>query len=269
MMQFFKKVKSRLVNIVRDKVEKNNLKNMRKNNELWKVLNDYMAKSKSTGCQYSDYWELYSFVRKNKPKEILECGTGVSTIVMAYALLENEKEGYNGRITSVESVKEYYEMAKEILPVHIAPYVDLICSPLIEDYYALFRGVRYKDVPLDRTYDFVYVDGPSYTAPSDGTIAFDFDYLHIVKNSDKPVYAIIDKRVSTCYVFQKIFGLEKVKYNALIHLGFAGPCSKEDIKHFVQKFPSSAFGKSFKPFGKTELNLKLNDLLFKDKNEKK
>ena len=43
----------------------------------------------------------------------------------------------------MESVKEYYEMAKERLPVHIATYVDLICSPLIEDYYALFRGVRY------------------------------------------------------------------------------------------------------------------------------
>jgi hypothetical protein len=251
-----KKIKSYLLNNARRQLDKKYLYQIRKNDGLWKELSSYLTKSEFTGCSYSDYWEIYSFVRNKKPKEILECGTGVSTVVMTYALMENEKEGYRGRITSMESVEKYYEMARKLLPAHMTSYADLICSPVVEDYYSLFRGVRYRDVPIDRNYDFVYVDGPSYVAPSDGTITFDFDYLHIVKNSPNSVCAIIDKRVSTCYVFQKIFGLEKVRYNAFRHLGFAGPCSKKDIKHFDTTTPSSAFDESFRVFGNTKLNLK-------------
>ena len=246
-----------MLNNTRRILEKKYFHQIRKKDGLWKELSSYLTKSGFTGCGYSDFWAIYSFVRSKKPKEILECGTGISTVVMAYALIENEKEGYKGRITSMESVEKYYEMAQKLLPDHMTFCVDLICSPVVEDYYSLYRGVRYRDVPVDRNYDFVFVDGPSYVAPSDGTIAFDFDYLHIVKNSQSSVYAIIDKRVSTCYVFQKIFGLEKVRYNAIRHLGFAGPCTKEDIKHFDTTTPSSAFDESFRMFGNTNLNLKL------------
>ena len=257
MTAFAKKIESYLLNNAGRLFEKKYLFQIKKKGGLWKELNNYLSRSKFTGCSYSDYWAIYSFVRNKKPKEILECGTGVSTVVMAYALVENEKEGFQGRITSMESVEKYYKMAQKLLPVHMESYADLIYSPVVEDYYSLFRGVRYRDIPINRDYDFVYVDGPSYVAPSDGTFAFDFDYLHIVKQSHNPVYAIIDKRVSTCYVFQKIFGLDKVRYNAFRHLGFAGPCSKKDIKHFDTTTPSSAFDKSFRVFGNSELHLKL------------
>ena len=46
------------------------------NKDLWEVLEKYIEKSKSTGCSYIDYRELYYYIRQNKPKEILECGTG-------------------------------------------------------------------------------------------------------------------------------------------------------------------------------------------------
>ncbi len=249
------RIKSKLLKITISVAEKKIVNQIKKNNGLWKELNDYLKKSNSTGCTYSDYWEIYSFVRNKKPKEILECGTGVSTIVMAYALLENEKEGYKGRITSMESIEKYYEMARELLPDHFITYVDLIYSPVVEDYYSLFRGVRYRDVPMDRKYDFVFVDGPSYVAPSDGTFTFNYDYLHIVKNSDHPVSAIVDKRVSTCHVHQKIFGLKKVNYNAFKHLGFIGPCSKHSIKHFNTTTPSLAFNNSFRLLGNSKLKL--------------
>ncbi|MDD5450332.1 MAG: hypothetical protein PHT49_00305 [Desulfovibrionales bacterium] len=252
------RIKSYTLNITRREIEKRYLANFKKNNELWEILNSYILASGSTGCGFGDYWTLYNFVRKNKPKEILECGTGISTIVIAYALIENEKEGFRGSITSMESVEEYYNMAKILLPKFMMPYVDIIFSPVIEDYYSLFRGVRYKNIP-NKKYDFVYVDGPSYIAPSDGTIAFDYDYLYIVKNSKTPVSAIIDKRVSTCYVLQKVFGTEKVRYNALKHLGFVDPCSKEDILHFDEITPSDAFAESFKIFGNTTLTLKFKN----------
>ena len=237
-----------------------------KNKGLEKEIISYIKNSKSTGCNYSDYLAIYSYIRKNKPKSILECGTGVSTIVMAHALVENEKEGVLGKIISMESIDEYYEMAKKIMPDHFAPYVDLKLSPLIEDYYSIYRGIRYRDIPMDREYDFLFIDGPSYESELDGTLAFNFDLLHVVKNSENPVSAIIDKRVSSCYVFQKIFGTNKVKYNPYTHLGYVNSVTKYDIKHFDIITPSSAFEDTFNLIGNSKLHLNFPHFLFKKDN---
>jgi hypothetical protein len=149
---------------------------------------------------------------------------------MAYAMMENEKEDkITGRITSMEEIEEWYQMACALMPEHLRKYVDFVLSPRIEDYYSIFRGVRYRDVP-DRKYDFVFVDGPNHVAPSDGNVTFNFDFIRVVMDSDKPVYAIVDKRVNTCYVIQKVFGLDKVRYSARHHLCFAGPCTRDDLK---------------------------------------
>lgn len=69
---------------------------LQRNQELWGVLQEYLQKSKSTGCGYIDYACLYEIVRVMKPVEILECGTGVSTLVIAHALMENEIETGRG-----------------------------------------------------------------------------------------------------------------------------------------------------------------------------
>ncbi len=250
------KIQLKISALVRKVVELYSVRAIKKNGGLWTELNDYITKSKSTGCNFGDYWELYKFVRNKKPKEILECGTGVSTIVMAYALLENKKEGYSGRITSLEEIEEYYNMAKKLLPERMKSCVEIVCSTRKEDYYSVFRGVRYSNVP-ERSYDFVFVDGPKYVAPSNGMVTFCFDYIDIVRKSDHPVYGIIDKRVSTCYVLQKIFGIDKIKYNSITHLGFLGPCTKHDLRQINHQTPSLAFSDSFKLFRNTELKLKL------------
>lgn len=75
---------------------------LRKNAELWVALHEYLRKSESTGCGFIDYACLYETIRATMPVEILECGTGVSTLVIAHALMENEKEtGVAGRVTSM------------------------------------------------------------------------------------------------------------------------------------------------------------------------
>jgi len=223
--------------------------------ELWRLLADYLEKTRSTGCPYSDYWELYQAVRARKPREILECGTGTSTLVMAFALCENEREGCPGRITSMEELDEYYRMARGLLPVSLQPYVELVHSPTVEDCYSLFRGVRYRDVP-SRPYDFVFVDGPKPTAPSDGMTTFDYDFLHVLKHSDHEVYGLVDKRVSTCYVLQKVLGVDKVRYDSLLHLGFVGPCTRRDLKT-IGTPPSSSFTGATRVFGNAELRMRL------------
>ena len=73
----------------------------------------------------------------------------------------------------MEDKEQWYRMAQDLLPAALSPYVDLVLSPRVEDGWYMFRGVRYEAVP-DRPYDFVFVDGPDFDAPSDGTLTFDF-----------------------------------------------------------------------------------------------
>jgi len=256
-MHILKILKFKIFVIFRYFIERKNTYLLKQNKGLWNELNNYLKRSKSTGCNVSDYWEIYNHVRKNKPTEILECGTGVSTVIMAYALIENEKEGHKGRITSMESINEYLVMARNLLPKHMNKYVEFILSPVVEDTYSLFRGMRYENIPMDRNYNFVYVDGPSYHCPKDGSVTFDYDFLYVLKNSKHKLSAIIDKRVSSCYVFQKVLGKHKVRYNAITHIGFVKPCNRSDLLDFDKVTPSSVFYSSFNLFANSVLDFKL------------
>lgn len=236
---------------------------LKRNQGLWRTISAYKAVSKSTGCNYRDYWKLYCYVRKHKPVEILECGTGVSTIVIAFALEENEAEnGIRGRITSMEDIDSWYNYAKAIIPPNLSAYIDLVFSERTEYYHSIFRGVGYKKIP-SRAYDFVFIDGPGTRAPSDNTVTFDFDYINVVRKSNKPVFAILDNRLSTCYVFQKIFGLKKVKYYPELGLSYIGPCSKKDILSGISG--KASFSSHLHPFLKNELNLRMNFQTIKSK----
>jgi len=199
------------------------------NPKLWQALSTYIEASRSTGCGYGDYDVLYAYIRTHKPTEVLECGTGVSTIVIAHALMENEHEtGVRGRVTSMEEHKDYYEHAQRLLPKDLAAYVDLVQSPTIEDQHMFFRGIRYRDVPL-RQYDFVFVDGPDPTSKDDGMTTCDFDFLAFARKSEHVISALIDNRTSTCYVLNAIFGSSKFRFDYIRKLGFVHDVTKHDV----------------------------------------
>lgn len=224
---------------------------IKKNANLYQTLTNYISLSESTGCSYYDYWMLYHYIKKNKPSEILECGTGVSTIVMAYTLMENEQEGSrSGRITSMEDVEFWFQKAKNLIPNNLKPYIEIIHSPKVEYYHSIFRGVGYQDIP-PRAYEFVFVDGPETTAPSDDTLTFDFDLINVVKNIENPLFAIVDKRAATSYVYQKLFGVDKVRFDARCDLCFVGPVTKMDLK---SRMGGGSFMHTFRIFGNSELN---------------
>lgn len=211
-------------------IEKKAKKSIQNNLGLWKELENYLKKTGSTGCSFSDYLILYSYIRKYKPIEVLECSTGVSTIVMAYGMMENENDGgVAGRITSMEESIEYYTAARQLIPPQLSKYIDMVQSQKVEGHHYFFRGVKYKSVP-DREYDFVFIDGPTTSAPSDGQKTFDFDFIDVVLRSEKPVSAIVDCRLSTCYVLGKVLGKDKIKYDKIRSVGYIGPCTKFDIK---------------------------------------
>lgn len=220
----------------------------------WRKLEQYLEATKSTGCSWADYWTLYSWIRRRKPAEVLECGTGTSTIVMALALLENATEGSAGRLTSMESVREWYDVAQQLLPADLSTVVDLRHSEPVEYAFSMFRGMGYASLP-ERPYELVFIDGPSTVAP-DGVHTFDFDYINVVARSQVPVQGIIDTRLSSCYALQQIFGRSKFRYDEIRMQGWVGPCTADDLRPFTES-SSPAFRHSVRLFGKTRFDLEI------------
>lgn len=231
-------------------------KQLRQNDVLWGEITCYMKKTKSTGVSWVDFWELYSAIRSQKPKHVLECGPGASTIIIAYALMENEKEGFPGRISAMEELEDYLNYSIELLPEYLKKYVQYVKSPRVDSFYEIYRGVRYRDVPKV-AFDFVFVDGPHHHSPTDDHFCFDFDFLEVVRNSDSPVSGIVDCRLSSSYVLQKLLGEEKVRFDYVKELAFIKPVTKNDLKSLSLESNMQMLHSRGKLFRNTKLELYL------------
>jgi hypothetical protein len=219
------------------------------------ALDACLAQTRSTGCSYGDYWRLYRHVRRHQPVEVLELGGGVSTVVLAVALRDNEAEGRTkGRLTSMEEVADWHKEVVRIFPDQYRSYVDFVLSPTIMDGFSVFRGVRYRDVP-ERPYSFVFVDGPAYDATDGSGKTCCFDLIHLLRRSDVPVAAMVDTRVSTVYVLQQILGRERVRYCPIRTTGFVEPSTGRDLVTTGEP-PSAVFAESYRPFGRTRLEFR-------------
>ena len=122
---------------------------LRANGPLWELMREASAGTAVTGASYSYYLTLYEQVRAIRPREILECGAGISTGVLAYALMENAREdgGAPVRVTSMEDDRDWFETAQVRLPEAVRGVVDLIHSPKVDRFYTCFRGVQYESLP--------------------------------------------------------------------------------------------------------------------------
>lgn len=247
-------MKIRLIKFLRKYYRWQARKQLKANPELWVLITDYMKKTKSTGVSWSDFCELYRAIRIQKPKHILECGPGASTMVMAFALMENEKEGFPGKITAMEEMQEYLDMSIELLPEFLKKYVAFHLSPRVDDTYEIFRGVRYRDVPV-ADYDFIFVDGPHHRSHNGDAFCFDFDFIHILKNSANPIAGMVDYRLSSSYVLQTLLGTDKVTFNLVKELAFISPVSAADLRKLTLENNTRDLLRYGKVFGNSKLRL--------------
>ena len=177
--------------------------------------------SRTTGANFYDYWLLYSHIRKAKPREVLELGPGVTTLVIAQALHENG----GGRVTAMEDIPRWHEATDEIIPDRLRPYIDLRLSPCRETHWGPFRGKAYGEIP-ERDYEFAWIDGPSY----DKSREFDADILEVVARSDRPITAYVDGRLASCFFFGLVFG-RRFKHDYLRDVGYL-KASRHDMRSF-------------------------------------
>ena len=173
---------------------------------------DYSTKSNTTGTKFPTLWRAVRIILSEKPTHILECGTGLSTIVLTAAVkkLKSRDPAYDGHITSMESVEEWFDIATKNLPDKYSDVVDIVLGPREKYEFLFFRGYRHSNIP-PKDYDFVFLDGPSYN--DEYGSAFCADVFHVIETSSAPVVrGVIDTRVSSVYVLQKVFGTSAVRY---------------------------------------------------------
>jgi hypothetical protein len=252
----FSFIKTALLDYLRKYERYKARKELRKIPELWELINNYLKKTGSTGISWVDYYELYKAVRRVKPKSVLELGQGSSTMVIAFALRENEKEGYSGKITAMEELEKYLLMGRDLLGDAFKPYVNYILSPRVDFAYEIFRGVRYSEVP-DIDFDFVFVDGPLHTSPTDGQFSFDADLIYILQRpiQTSPINGLVDFRLSSSYVYQTLLGKQKVKFNMVKELAILHSVEPKDLKSLTLEGNIKMLERHGLPFGNSILKL--------------
>lgn len=100
----------------------------------------------------------YQTARRIEPGLIVECGSGVSTLIMARAVQQNGK----GRVLTLDHDAVFAAKTRELLEEHgLQEFAEVVHAPLAaqkvgnED----FAWYRY-DVPPDLSIDLLIVDGP-------------------------------------------------------------------------------------------------------------
>lgn len=122
--------------------------------------------------KWADLARLHKLVRERKPFQILEFGSGFSTITMAYALKANwdeyisslndstEKRCAAPRIVSIESAAKWQDNTqKKITRANLTEFTKVIFSRVTIAEYQGQLCHFYNELP-DLVPDFVYLDGP-------------------------------------------------------------------------------------------------------------
>jgi len=194
----------------------------------WPDLVKYHTRTPSIGCSFPDYWTLYRTLRRLRPAEVLECGTGTSTVVIAHALRQNATQGYPGHLTTLEESPYYAAIHDRLFPSVLRPFVTALVRDRADGVFSCFRGTRYQDVP-DRPYTFVFVDGPNPAALADGALVANLDFLDVVGKSAQPVLGLIDGRLTTVFLLQSVLPAGLARYHAETSMTRVGPCQRTDL----------------------------------------
>tara|TARA_X000001036_G_scaffold422237_1_gene444991 strand:- start:3592 stop:4365 length:774 start_codon:yes stop_codon:yes gene_type:complete len=200
-------------------------------NNLDKLIVDYMKNSDTHGLSKVDYVMLHSYIRKYKPINILEFGSGMSSVIIADALHMNSNlDGSNGSLTTIENDKDWFNLNKKLFPEYLIKYVDQQLSKIVEKRYDFLVGNCYENIP-DKDYDFIFIDGPStYFYNGDKKIeSITLDFINVLKKSDKPISALIDYRLRTCMVYSLLLTKKNIIFYKLVNLGFFDSVSKKDL----------------------------------------
>lgn len=193
-----------------------------KRHHLYDEVMELIARHKSTGVSLIDFAVLHEFIRNHKPQYVLECGTGLSTHIIAAAMEKFCKPLFDEiKLISMESEQKWHEEALLQFDFNRYTFTEIILSRTTEYRYSFVNGVIYADTP-EYPYDFVFVDGPQYGD------SCDMDFIKVVQKSKKKVSALIDSRRTSGLAYCAVLGRDKLLY---FPFGFSlvSNVTKEDL----------------------------------------
>lgn len=217
--------------------------------ELYKIisrLNKIVAKSEYDALTlWGDAYFLFCQTLKQKPLKILECGSGISSVVFAYACKRlKENNNISSKIISFDENKEYLEnMLIPIIPPNLLDFIDFKFSDLqLKEYRnAKFReiGISFKEIEIQH-YDLIYIDAPQFKSgvyKNDNSFLknkklnkkpFDADLLNLLPSLSEKCMIIVDQRIDTVWKLKNFVGqLNNWKYHFL---------SKKTVFIFMGKY---------------------------------
>jgi predicted O-methyltransferase YrrM len=126
----------------------------------------YFAVGPKTGMPPTRFWAaspdllrtLYELIRERKPGLVLECGSGVSTLVMAYAVKQNG----TGRVVSLEHLESFKSLTERLVAQHeVDDWVELVHAPLrsLDIDGKEWMWYSTDEIPSEEI-DILFVDGP-------------------------------------------------------------------------------------------------------------
>ncbi len=108
-----------------------------------------------------DFLQIVSeIILDSKPRTVVECGSGVSTVVVGYVLEKNKR----GRIFSLENKNNFYEKNNHLIARHnLRKHVSIVHAPLVEckvndNSYKWYDTAQIADL---ESIDVLIVDGPA------------------------------------------------------------------------------------------------------------
>jgi hypothetical protein len=104
---------------------------------------------------WADLWHLYRVVRRERPRIVLELGSGCSTVIVGEALRRNGA----GRLYSLETDVQWFAATARLLGGLPVELCNAVAQP-IERYGLL--GFEHRPMPVSGA-DLLYVDGPALT----------------------------------------------------------------------------------------------------------
>lgn len=196
-----------------------------KRHGLLSILEEITRCSNSTGLSSPGYAFLHYFIKTKQPRYLLECGTGISTHLIAATMKTYCYDKYQGQIKliSLENDKKWFDEAMVNYPEAYRDFLEIRLSPVDYHQYAFLRGTIYKDVPM-LPYDVVFVDGPYHQGMCN------MDFIRLLENSDEDhsMAAIVDGRKATILGYQAILGEAFVKFFRC-GMSYIGPVNKGNL----------------------------------------
>ena len=192
-------------------------KYIKKRENLFKLILESTKKSNSTGVSFSDYRVLYEIIKKHKPKHILELGSGISSLIMAYALKENFLETkVKGLLETYEEDPFYFKQVKNLTTKDLKKFVNFNLSERETKKILNMKASMYRSVKI-KEYELIFIDGPTLWSKNEkkvGEKSFNADILTLLsKIKTPPKFILLDKKIGTMWALKKCLPDTNLDFN--------------------------------------------------------